>query len=164
LYERHKNCIYNYCLKFSQNKNDAEDLTQDTFVNVFNSLENFQFRNAKIKTWIYKIAFHNFINFYRKKNKSPVFVELNESYSFADLKDELEKQERKEIVRNELKNLKPNHREILEMEYFQGLKYKEIWEKLNLPEGTAKARITYAKKRLENLIELKYGNSIKYSY
>lgn len=66
IYEEYFNDVYQYILYFSNSKTDAEDLTQDTFVKVMKNLNSFNY-NSSLKTWIFSIAKHTCLDYYRKK-------------------------------------------------------------------------------------------------
>ncbi|WP_281349683.1 RNA polymerase sigma factor [Ornithinibacillus caprae] len=66
--------VYRFLISFTGDRNDAEDLTQEVFIRVLNSLENYN-TDTKLKTWIFSIAKHVAIDHYRKKN-SPLFLRM----------------------------------------------------------------------------------------
>ena len=72
LYEQHKGLVYNLCLKYLQNIEDAEDVTQEVFVTIHNSLHQFK-GDSKISTWIYRIAVTKSLEFIRSKKRKKRF-------------------------------------------------------------------------------------------
>jgi RNA polymerase sigma-70 factor, ECF subfamily len=66
IYERHYHDVYQFLLYFAGSQNDAEDLTQEVFLRVIRSLERFEER-SDVKTWLFAIAKHTAMNYYRKR-------------------------------------------------------------------------------------------------
>lgn len=66
IYRSNKNIVYNLALQYVQNIEDAEEITQDVFVSVYEKLDTFQ-NKSKVSTWIYKIAIHKSLDFIKAK-------------------------------------------------------------------------------------------------
>ena len=73
IYEQHAGMVYNLCLKYLQNSEDAEDITQEVFVTIHNSLHQFK-GESKLSTWIYRIAITKSLEFIRAKNRKKRFA------------------------------------------------------------------------------------------
>ena len=67
LYNQYKVLVYNVALHYLQNTQDAEEITQDVFIQVYNSLENFN-EKSSLKTWIYRISINKSLDFIKHKN------------------------------------------------------------------------------------------------
>lgn len=72
LYALYSNKVYATALHYSQNINDAEEITQDVFVSIFKNANSFK-GNAKVSTWVYRIAVNTSLNYIKKKNKRTFF-------------------------------------------------------------------------------------------
>src|SRR5690606_28129777 len=76
VYNEYKNMVHNLALNYVQNTQDAEDITQDTFVKVYRGLEKYDPGTASLKTWIYRIAINQSLDFIkaRKTGKRQGFL------------------------------------------------------------------------------------------
>ncbi|MFT4970697.1 MAG: RNA polymerase sigma factor (sigma-70 family) [Chitinophagales bacterium] len=131
---------------------DAEDLLQDTYFKACKSLSKFQ-EGTNLKAWMITIMKNTFINNYRKKKKEQETItkpgEINDSMLHQSAV-EIEPGVRillSETLKMAINSLKPEMG-ITFMMYFEGYKYHEIAEKLELPLGTVKSRIFLARKEL----------------
>ena len=68
IFEQHKDMVYNLALNYVQNQEDAEEITQDVFVKVYQGQESFDHR-SQLKTWIYKITMHQCLDFIKSKQR-----------------------------------------------------------------------------------------------
>lgn len=68
IYSLHKNLVFNLALQYVQNQENAEEITQDVFVSVYENLQNFQ-QESDIKTWVYRIAINKSLDFLRAKKR-----------------------------------------------------------------------------------------------
>jgi RNA polymerase sigma-70 factor (ECF subfamily) len=134
----------------------AEDIGQEVFVNLYNSLSGFR-GEAKLSTYIQRIAVNLTLNeIKRRKRFFSMFVhkggdELSE-YEIADPENE-EKREAKEIVNKAMMSLDPKFRIIVAMRLLQGYSTKETAEILGLPLGTVLSRLSRAQQQLKEKLE-----------
>ncbi|QRG70797.1 sigma-70 family RNA polymerase sigma factor [Brevibacillus choshinensis] len=70
MYRLHVNDIYRYLLRLTRDARQAEDLTQETFFRAFSSLDDFH--GEKVRPWLFKVAYHAFVDWHRKRVKRPV--------------------------------------------------------------------------------------------
>ena len=66
IYEQYSSLVYNVALQYTQNRHDAEEITQDVFLRIHNKLSTFE-EKSQLKTWIYKIAVNKSLDFLRAK-------------------------------------------------------------------------------------------------
>lgn len=165
LMERYKESVYFMLLKMVSNKDDANDLTIETFGKAFSRLSQYT-PNFAFSTWLFKIATNNCIDFIRKKRKNSIVSldksfeneeggELSISVKFTGLDPEenVIRKQKNVIMRDIVEKLKPKYRTLVEMRYFEELSYEEISEKLNLPLGTVKAQLFRARDLLYNILK-----------
>ena len=164
LLDRHRDSIYFLFLKMVNNKDDADDLTIETFTKAFKSLENYQPTYA-FSTWLYRIATNNGIDFLRKKKLQTFSIDktvpgkdggelsIDIKSKQPDPEEELIREQKKESIRQIVDKLKPRYRELIELRYYEDLSYEEIAEKLDLPLGTVKAQLFRAKDLLQQIIQ-----------
>ncbi len=73
LYNEHSKMVYNLSLQYVQNTDDAQDITQEVFVKVYQNLSNFNAATASLKTWIYRIAINQNLDFIKQKKAKKRF-------------------------------------------------------------------------------------------
>lgn len=153
------NDVYGYLLKRTENENDAEDITIQTFSRAFDKIESFNERYM-FKTWLITIAKNIHIDFLRKKKSSITHETSQEDEERVyDIIDESPTPEDKIITEQNLakllrdvKKLKPHYQEVINLRYFQELTYAEISKALNEPMNNIKVKLLRAKKLLAEII------------
>ncbi|WP_194765793.1 RNA polymerase sigma factor [Tamlana sp. I1] len=153
--------VYGFQLKRTQNENDAEDITIQTFSKAFDKIETFD-EQYTFKTWLITISKNIHIDLLRKEKRSisqfiskdnrEVFEVLDESPSPEDIL--ITEQHLAKLLRD-IKKLKPHYQEVINLRYFQELSYKEISEELNDPINNVKVKLLRAKKLLAEIIRKK---------
>lgn len=136
---------------------DAEDLLQDTYFKACKSLSKYQ-EGTNLKAWMITIMKNTFINNYRKRKKERETIskpgDINDSMLHHSAV-EIEPGVRillSETIKMAIEELKPEMR-VTFMMYFEGYKYHEIAEKLELPLGTVKSRIFLARKEMISFLQ-----------
>jgi RNA polymerase sigma-70 factor (ECF subfamily) len=164
LMSKYRDSIFYMVLKMVNSRNDAEDLTMESFAKAFNNLKRYDFKYA-FSTWLFKIATNNSIDFIRKKKldthsiDEPIKTDKGEIHSVniktehPDPEQKVERGERIVSVRSAVKKLKDKYRTLIELRYYEELSYDEIAEQLDLPLGTVKAQLYRAKELLSNIME-----------
>jgi len=145
-----------FAYKFTYSDDDASDLVQETFLKALKYKDKFK-EQTNLKAWLYTIMKNTFINNYRKAIKANTILDSTDENYFIDLSETSktetpdEKLAYKEIVA-EINSLSDEYRVPFQMHY-NGFKYKEIAEKLDLPIGTIKSRIFLARQKLSEALE-----------
>ena len=150
--------VYAIAQRMTGNPEDAADMTQETFIKAYNSLQSFR-GDSKFSVWLYRIASNVCLDFLRSRNRKPTVslsVEDDEGEETQlDVADEshspellLERSLTRDAVRRGLQALPPDYRQILLLREIQGLSYEEIADVLRIEVGTVKSRIFRARKRL----------------
>lgn len=160
--KEYQNEIFNLCFSIVKNRDDALDLTQETFLIAFRNLKNFR-GDASFSTWIYRIAYNLSINYAKRKGIILTILDKDEDeieFQIEDKKtsiwDEIEREERIKIVNKCLSKLKEIDRLIIELREINNLSYEEMAQILSLPIGTIKSRLFRARERLKKEIEKEY--------
>ena len=153
--------LHLYALSLTSDSERANDLLQDTMLKVLTYRDKFK-KNNHFKAWVYTIMKNTFINDYRRNVKiRNTFGDSNIDFCLLLPMENIYQ------APNSIYNTKEIHRNIdaLEDEYripftmfFEGYKYKEIAEKLDLPLGTVKSRIFFSRKKLKKLLQ-EYSNN-----
>ncbi len=150
--------VYALALRTLSNAQDAEDVTQETFLKAYRSLSSFR-GDSKFSVWLYRIASNLCLDLLRQRKRRPEqsltaeddegeaeeLAVPDESLSPERL---LEQKLTREAVQRGLRQLPEQARQILLLRELQGLSYEEIGEVLQLEPGTVKSRIFRARKRL----------------
>lgn len=155
LYQLYSKAMYNICLRMVKNELDAEDILQNSFVDVFTKLHTFQFQ-ASIGAWIKRIVVNNCINFL-KRNRI-FFEELEERHANveADGYTKDDKEDNKmtvERINKALFELPDGYRVVFSLYMLEGYDHKEIAEILGITEATSKSQFSRAKSKLRGLLE-----------
>ena len=138
--------------KIVHSKGLAEEVTQEVFIKLFNSLGSFQF-NSSFKTWLYRITINTAINAYRKQAKEKKrYLDFDEAMrSFGDNscgREEIELRDRKRFLAGFLKKLTFEQRTTLILKEIAGLKYHEIGKIMHCNINTVRSRLTRARRAL----------------
>ena len=148
--------------RLTNNLDDAKDLIQETALRAFNNKDKFQL-GTNFRAWVVTIMRNTFINIYRKKRNRKTSSEPSDSYVFVNGKHVVNNKADSNMMMGELKmiveNLDLTYREPF-MLYYEGFKYEEIAERMNLPVGTVKSRIHFARKKLKHVIGNKYPTMV----
>jgi len=146
-----KDRLQYFAYSLTANQEDADDLMQDTFLKAITNKDKFD-PHTNLKAWVYTIMKNTFINKYRKDSKiSTVIDNTKDLYYLNNSNSTLSASPDSVYNHNELvkviDNLQDDHRIPFQM-HFQGYKYKEIAESLDLSIGTVKSRIFFSRKKL----------------
>lgn len=150
--------IYNFSLKYFADHDLAMEVTQLTFIVVYKKINRLKDVDS-FKYWLYTIALNNCREEDRRQKKKPwysIFVsedanQVESKYGHPEL--EYQKKEKEELVAELLKTLPEEQKTIVIMKEFEGMKFREIAEMLNISENTAKSRLYYGLKALKKLLE-----------
>lgn len=144
--------IYWQIRKMVVNHDDASDLLQNTFLKAWNNLDHFR-GDAKLSTWLYKIAINESINFLNKERaKNNISTDDDDSFLLNSIEaDEyFDGDELKIELQKAIASLPEKQRLVFNMRYFQEMKYEQISEILGTSVGALKASYHHAVKKIED--------------
>lgn len=151
---RHWRLVFNVAYKFVGTHELAEDLAQDVFVKLFKSLDSFD-RRANFHTWLVSVSRNLCIDHYRSVRKEREAIArdvdlaaLAPASPGRSAYAELEQRDRAQLLRRALDLLTPTLRTAVMLRDVHELTYQEIAERLDLPEGTVKSRISRGRTEL----------------
>ncbi|MCB0425556.1 MAG: sigma-70 family RNA polymerase sigma factor [Mangrovimonas sp.] len=151
--------VYGFQLKRTENENDAEDITIQTFSKAFDKIDTFN-DNYKFKTWLITISKNIHIDLIRREKSKGSKSLSNDDESIYQILDDSPSPEDKIITEQNLakllkdiKKLKPDYQKVIHLRYFQELSYKEISEELKEPVNNVKVKLLRAKKLLAEIIK-----------
>jgi RNA polymerase sigma-70 factor (ECF subfamily) len=159
LVDKYKDMVFSLALKVMKNREEAEEVSQDTFIKAYRSLKHFK-GDSKFSTWLYKIAYHNCMDRVKKisrKYNTDTIDEVVENKITAteDVLQTIERQERAEIIKACLDELPEDERSILWFFYFEELSLKEITKVTDYSENNVKVKLHRARKKLLAVIQNK---------
>ncbi len=158
-YERLHDLLFAFAMKLTKNIEDAKDLMQETVANGFANRHRFTM-GTNFKAWMTTIMRNAFINDYRKKRTRNQVEQPIEDVAYAVsnkmASDKTDAPAMLQDLRFILDGLDDNHR-LPFMMFYRGFQYNEIADHFDLPIGTVKSRIFFARKKLKSRIKAHYG-------
>ncbi|WP_345005628.1 RNA polymerase sigma factor, partial [Snuella lapsa] len=155
LYDRYAKVVYNKCLGFSKNADEAEDLTQDIFLKLFVKLGSFKGK-AKFSTWLYAFTYNHCVNYVTRNTPKKIEKQSANYQEIENIPDE--EIDDRSFLNMKLKKLKqamdlisPEEKMILLLKYQDLLSIKEIESILGIGESAVKMRIKRAKNKLAKI-------------
>lgn len=161
LVENTQEKVRNTCLRFVNNSEDADDIAQEVFIQVYDSLSHFR-NESQLSTWIYRIAVNKSLDFLRKKKRKKRFAQLISLFGYEEDREEIdypatgnpqndmENKERKQILDWAVDELPDNQKTAIVLSKYEGFNNKEIADIMNLSLSAIEALIHRAKKNLHN--------------
>lgn len=158
LVEKYQQYVFTLAFRLIPNREDAEEVAQDSFVKAYRYLADFR-KESKFSTWLYTIVQRNAISFLRKKhmvvqpidNKEFLIPENNTSLHILQSKSE------KQMINAALESLKPEDASIISLFYLQEQSLDEIGQILGIETGAAKVRLFRARQKLKQVIESNFA-------
>ncbi|MCH7785412.1 MAG: RNA polymerase sigma factor [Bacteroidetes bacterium] len=157
LVEKYQNFVYTIVIRMVKVKEEAEEVSQDTFIKAFQSLSSYR-GESKFSTWLYSIAYRKALDRIRKNNKintSELIEEITES-NFESIENALhyiQEQERNEIIKKCILQLKEQEAAIITFYYYEDLTVKEIAKITQLTEDNIKVKLHRSRKKLFSLLK-----------
>jgi RNA polymerase sigma-70 factor, ECF subfamily len=153
LVQRYQDRLYPTMLRLTGSADDALDLLQDTFLRAFEKLDRFQ-GESSFYTWVYRIAVNLALSGRRRRRVTARLgigggrgepLDPRDDSSSSDPTLPLEQAERDDLIQSALNSLADDHRAVVVMKEFDGLRYEEIAAILNVPVGTVRSRLHRAR-------------------
>jgi len=154
LYDRHAGLVYSVALKMLRNRDDADELVADVFLELWRKSARYDPTRAAPSTYIVTLARSRCIDRQRRSAARPMLA-LHDAERSAPVQtqtpaDESQLSEQRAAVREALASLEPNQRQAVEAAYFDGLSHSEIAERLGKPLGTIKTHVRLGLIRLRD--------------
>lgn len=157
LVEKYKTMVFTLALKMVKIREEAEEISQDTFIKAYKNLSKFK-GDSKFSTWLYKIAYRNCLDSL-KKNKEKYQTDTIDEITIHKIKategilEGIERKERAVVINKCMLQLPEDERSILWMFYFEELSLKEIIDITDLSEANVKVKLHRARKRLLSIVK-----------
>lgn len=160
LVEENQQKVFTTCMGFLHNKEDAEDITQDVFVEVYYSIDKFR-EESKLSTWLYRISANKSLNHIKKNRKNMLLVSLENIFTqgndelrkdiskLESDEDSMEKRENATMLHNAVDSLATNQKIAFTLNKYDELSYKEISEIMDISLSSVESLIHRAKLNLQ---------------
>jgi len=165
LVERHKNNVFNICVKILGSREEAEEVAQDTFLKVYEKLDTFK-KESKFSTWLFRIAYNMSISQQRKTkhNHSEIDDYQLENFTEDDLVDQLHlelKEEREKRLKSAIQKLDGEQQLLLQLYYDKEMSVVQVAEITELSESNVKVKIHRTRQRLFKLMQTTANTTVK---
>lgn len=150
--------IYNLAYRFTSSHAAAEDLTQEVFIRIYRSLDQYDPRLGDLSNWLMRLARNLVIDDYRKRQRMPDSSQdlTDHEYHLRSNADSpqraLERQEKRLQILAAINKLSPDLRQCVILRDIEELSYQEIVDLLKIPEGTVKSRINRGRIELAKIL------------
>jgi RNA polymerase sigma factor (sigma-70 family) len=167
LITRHKNKVYTYLMLSVKNPHIADDLFQDTFIKVINSLKAGKYKDeGRFLSWVIRIAHNLCIDHFRKEKNQNTWsnddneVDIFNSEKFSDknIEECMVLDQITEDIRNLIDELPDDQKQVVLLRHYGGLSFKEIADQTDVSINTALGRMRYALINMRKIIEEKQIN------
>lgn len=168
LVDRYKIMVYTAAYRMLKIKEEAEEVAQDVFFSAYKALGTFR-GDSKFSTWLYRITYHKSLD-YLKKNKrwtNTETLDISESYDIGEMDRQMEaldRQERKQTVKEAITELPGDDGIIITMFYLEELTLKEIADITGHTSNSIKVKLFRSRKRLCELLKRKLESEIIQNY
>ncbi len=157
--------IYNLCYRFTGRPQEAEDLTQEIFIKVFQTLQSYDPRQGAFPTWLNRVSRNHLVDHYRRTKRDRVTSSLEDELATLAEKPSPEQEpagrvasrEAREQLQLALNQLSPDLREAVILRDLHDLDYHEIAQVLGVPSGTVKSRINRGRLELASVLKRMEG-------
>ena len=166
LVKRYQNFVFTITLRYTENREDAEEISQDVFVKAFKSLKDFR-GDSKFTTWLYTIVTTSSITFLRKKKLQTHSLDNEHVFELADSQDsgmranQVEQKSRSAMVNEAIRMLGPEDAQIITLFYKGEQSLEEISQIMGIEPNAAKVRLHRARQRLREKMEKHFVHELR---
>jgi RNA polymerase sigma-70 factor (ECF subfamily) len=166
LVKRYQNFVFTITLRYTENREDAEEISQDVFVKAFKSLKDFR-GDSKFTTWLYTIVTTSSITFLRKKKLPTHSLDNEHVFELADSQDsgmranQVEQKSRSAMVNEAIRMLGPEDAQIITLFYKGEQSLEEISQIMGIEPNAAKVRLHRARQRLREKMEKHFVHELR---
>jgi len=157
LVDRHKNKAYNLAFRICGNHEEAEELTQDSFLKAYRSLKSFKMKSS-FATWLYRIVYNTTISHVRVKKKGILSLEdfpadATDFIGTSTSEEEAEKEYRASLVNFALQKITEEERGLISLYYYDDMNTDEISEVTGITKSNIKVKLYRARQKMQEIIE-----------
>lgn len=158
LFDTYAGKVMGICIRYMKDRDEANDLLQESFIRIFNGLKNFR-KDAPLDAWIRRITINTCLEHLRKSNELNKVSDKDpaeeEQASFENPDQALQAEDLIKIIQN----LPTGYRTIFNLYAIEGYTHKEIAEQLGISEGTSKSQYSRARQELQKIISFEHINT-----
>ena len=168
LVTRYKDLVYTLALRMLQHKEEAEEVSQDTFVKVYRSLNKFK-GDSKFSTWVYRVTYNTCLDRIKKNKRKQNTVTIDEftEHQVKTLDNalyQLELSEQQQTIKDCLNMLPSEDAFLLTLYYFEELSLEEISKIIEIKPNNVKVKLFRARKKLATILKQRLDNETIESY
>ena len=155
LYERFKGKLFSLCLRYADSREDAEDMLQEGFVQIFKDLHQFQMLGS-LEGWMRKVVLRVVLQNLRRQKRQVLTQELNswnEHFSHEETDEATVPENMIHLVLHFMQKMPVGFRTVLNLYIMEGYTHEQIAETLGITAGTSKSQLSRAKVYLKNLLD-----------
>jgi len=160
LVKTHTRRVYSICYRFTGADSEAQDITQEVFLRIFQTLKSFRAGEGSFTVWLTRLTRNLLIDNYRRNKKQRVTDSLEDQLPVLEERatvttradGRVEGREASEILQAALQRLSPELRETVVLRDLEDLEYREIADVLKVPEGTVKSRLNRGRAELAKVL------------
>lgn len=153
----HKDHVFNLAFRICGNREDAEEIAQDSFLKAYRSLSGFKMKSS-FSTWLYRIVYNTAISFIRMKRKGTLSLEdfpadACDFHAVSDSEVEADREYRNSLLNFALQKISEEERALISLFYYEELSNDEISSVTALPKSTIKVKLFRARQKMLEIIE-----------
>lgn len=157
LVDRYKDLVYTLAIKMLNNKEEAEEIAQDTFIKAYNSLYKFK-GESKFSTWLYKITYNTCLDALKKKKKqnNVTYIEdfsEHQTKALETIFDSLDEKERNKAIQDCVAQLPQDEAFLLTLYYFDDQSIEEVAKIMNISTDNLKVKLFRTRKKLASILK-----------
>lgn len=166
LVERYKDYVFTVCFRVLQQREEAEEASQDVFIKVYKTLGSFE-QKSKFSTWLYTVAYRTALDKVRTRKKGNISIDQEDSYLQIPDKENRGAEQRvnTELLKNQLltaiRQLKPQDAAVVTLFYLKEKSIKEIVEITGLTTTNVKTKLHRTRETLKKHLQKQLGKEIK---
>lgn len=153
LYDNYSGALYGIVYRMLANEALAQDALQESFVKIWKNIDSYDRTKGSLFTWMLNITRNHTIDMMRSKNMRQKIQKLDDNVGLINRTNKIGFNTDNILVKELVDQLKPEHKEMIELAYFEGYTQEELAEKLNMPLGTVKTRARAALTQLRKYFE-----------
>jgi RNA polymerase sigma-70 factor (ECF subfamily) len=153
LYDNYSGALYGILFRMLGKQEIAQDALQESFVKIWKNIESYDRTKGTVFTWMLNISRNHAIDVMRSKNMRQKIQSIDKSVGVVNNQISTKTNEDHFLIKELVENLKPEHRQMIEMAFYKGYTQEELAEELNMPLGTVKTRARAALAQLRKYFD-----------
>lgn len=157
LYDNHYGKMFNVCLRYAKDREEAQDILQEGYIRVFKNLQQYDFQGS-FEGWIRRVIVTSAINYYNKNNlrsitdyvDNDVLLKMEKNEALNDMNNSIPL-EAKELL-SVIQQLPPVYKMVFNLNAIEGYSHKEISDMMGITESTSRSNLAKARAKLQEMI------------